>query len=210
MQIETWYFLSTITVDAKLLPRLFIMGLPVAFVFIPIAVWMLGKGKKLPEVIAANNLDMPVKQWAWKLSLIAVAYVVLYWCAGYFIAWQNPELRNFYGSPGDILPFWQHTLHTFQTDPGLFPFQVLRAMLWTLFAIPVIAGSKMDTWKTALLVGVFLGLPQNLGHIVENPLLPLASVRLSHLIETASSTFLFGVIMTMVLLYHPKQEMKLA
>lgn len=206
MQIETWYFLSAITVDAKLLPRLFIMGLPVAFVFVPLAVWIMGKGRSRPGEPAVVNLKMPLNQWIWKLGIIAITYVALYWCAGYFIAWQNPALRSFYGSPGDILPFWQHTAYTLKTDPGLLPFQVMRAMLWTLFALPVIAGSKLEVWKTALLVGVFLSLPQNLGHIVENPLIPIASVRLSHFIETASSTFLFGVIMTVVLLYRPKKE----
>jgi hypothetical protein len=210
MQIETWYFLSAITVDAKLLPRLFLMGLPVAFVFVPLAVWIMGKRRSRPDEPAVVNLKMPVKQWLWKLGIIAITYVILYWCAGYFIAWQNPALRSFYGSPGDILPFWQHTANTLKTDPGLLPFQVMRAMLWTLFALPVIAGSKLDVWKTALLVGIFLSLPQNLGHIVENPLIPIASVRLSHFIETASSTFLFGVIMTLVLHWQPKRVVVVA
>ena len=44
MQIETAYFLSSITVSPQLLPRLFVMGMPTAFVFIPLAVWILGKG----------------------------------------------------------------------------------------------------------------------------------------------------------------------
>ena len=45
LQIETWYFLSSVTVGAQLLPRLFLMGIPTAFLFIPLAVWILGKGK---------------------------------------------------------------------------------------------------------------------------------------------------------------------
>jgi hypothetical protein len=188
------------------MPRLFIMGLPVAFVFVPAAVWILGKGRANTEAIGSEQLNMPIKEWIWKLGIIMVTYVVLYWCAGYFIAWQNPELRNFYGSPGPIVPFWQHTLHTLKTDPGLVAFQLFRALLWTLFALPAIAGSKLSRTKTALLVGVFLSIPQNVGHIMENPLLPLASVRLSHLIETASSTFVFGVIMTYILLYHPRPK----
>jgi len=204
MQIETWYFLSANTVDAKLLPRLFIMGLPVAFVFVPAAVWILGKGRANTGTLSTWHLNMPAKTWLWKLGIIMLTYLVLYWYAGYYIAWQNPELRRFYGSPGPILPFWQHTLQTLETDPGLVPFQLLRALLWTLFALPVIAGSKLNTTKTALLVGGFLSIPQNLGHIMENPLLPIASIRLSHLIETISSTFLFGVIMTYILLYRKK------
>jgi hypothetical protein len=47
-----------------------------------------------------------------------------------------------------------------------------------------------------------LSLPQNIGHILPNSLIPLSSVRMSHLLETASSTFVFGVIVTWLL--YPK------
>ncbi len=43
-----------------------------------------------------------------------------------------------------------------------------------------------------MLVGLLFSVPQNIGHILPNPLIPIASVRLSHMIETASSTFVFG------------------
>ncbi|MEQ1587040.1 MAG: hypothetical protein ABL895_14230 [Cyclobacteriaceae bacterium] len=198
MQIETWYFLSDITVNSHQLPYLFFMGLPVAFLFVPLSVLILGKGHKQEEV-NFKPFVMPVRQWVWKLSCLAVAYMLLYWLAGYYIAWQNPELRAFYGSPGSITPFWQHTANTLRSDPGLFPFQIVRSMIWVLCALPVIYGSRVNVWMTALLVGTFFSTPQNLGHIMENPLLPLASVRLSHLIETASSTFVFGLIVVWLL-----------
>ena len=50
--------------------------------------------------------------------------------------------------------------------------------------------------QTALIVGLVLSVPQNIGHILPNPLIPINSVRISHLIETASSTFVFGWIVT--------------
>lgn len=203
MQVETWYFLSDINVGQALLQRLFLMGLPVAFLYIPLAVWICGKGRSVGTSAPDRTVTMPISR-VWKLGVIALAYVILYWSAGYFIAWQNPELRAFYGSPGDIMPFWEHTALTFQADPGLFPFQVLRALLWTLFALPVIQGSKLNVWWTAVLVGLLFSLPQNVGHVIENPIMPIASVRLSHLIETASSTFIFGVIVTL-LLYRVKK-----
>lgn len=199
MQIETWYFLSSVTVGPQLLPRLFLMGIPPGLVFIPLAVWILGKGRATAETSPNLALVMPVKQWLWKLAAIAVAYLVLYWGAGYFIAWQNPELRAFYGQPGDALPFLTHTANTLRNDPLLFPFQILRALLWILCALPVIRGSKVNPWWTALLVGLLFSVPQNLGHLLANPLLPIASVRLSHLIETASSTFVFGTIVVWLL-----------
>ena len=62
---------------------------------------------------------MPLKEWLWKLGVIYIAYLVLYYLAGYFIAWQNPELRAFYGAPGEVLPFFQQMMHIFTTDPWL-------------------------------------------------------------------------------------------
>ena len=223
MQVETWYFLSSITVSPQLLPRLFLMGVPTAFLFIPLAVWVLGKGRATadaspspfipppcPPKVGGNGgrgerggAVMPIQQWIWKLATIVVVYLVLYWGAGYFIAWQNPELRAFYGQPGEALPFFTHTANTLRHDPMLFPFQALRALLWVLCALPVIRGSRVNPWWTALLVGLSFSVPQNAGHILANPLLPIASVRLSHMIETASSTFIFGTIV--VWLFHREQ-----
>lgn len=57
-QIETWHFLSSITVFSQLLPRLFLMGVPTAFLFIPMAVWILGKGRMTPE--SPSNLDLGI------------------------------------------------------------------------------------------------------------------------------------------------------
>jgi hypothetical protein len=142
---------------------------------------------------------MPVQQWIWKLAVIAVGYLVLYWGAGYFIAWQNPELRAFYGQPGEALPFFTHTANTLREDPMLFPLQLLRALLWVLCALPVVRGSRVNPWWTALLVGMLFSIPQNVGHILANPLLPVASVRVSHMVETASSTFVFGAVVTWLL-----------
>jgi hypothetical protein len=194
-QIETWYFLTDLTVGPDVLPRLFLMGLPPAFVYIPIAVWVLGKGRAQTDAAPNPALTMPASQWIWKLAVIAVVYLVLYFSAGYFIAWQNPELRAFYGQPGDALPFWTQIT----SDPWLFAFQILRSLLWTLFTLPILRGSKVNTWWTALLVGLLLSVPQNIGHTLPNPLIPIASVRLSHLIETASSTFVFGLVITWLL-----------
>ena len=198
-QIEVWYFMSNITFDQKLLPRLFIMGLPIAFVYIPLAVLILGKGKREESAKPTLSLNFPAKQWIWKLTAIAIIYILLYWSAGYFIAWQNADLRSFYGSPGDILPFWEHTAKTFHTDAGLFPFQAIRAMLWTLCAIPIIRGSKVNVWWTAILVGLFFTIPQISGLILENTLMPIASVRLSHMIEGIASNFVFGMIIVWLL-----------
>lgn len=200
-QIETWYFLSSISVEPRVLPYLFAMGVPPAFVLVPLAVPILGRwgpAERSPAPLAAG---MSAASWGWRLGLIAVVYLVLYWTAGYFIAWQNPELRAFYGEPGATAPFLAHTLATLREDPWLFPFQLLRGLLWALCALPVIYGSRLNAGWTALLVALLFGLPQNLAQIIANPLMPQASVRLSHMVETVLSNFLFGLIVV-ALLYH--------
>jgi hypothetical protein len=163
------------------------------------AVWILGKGRPAPEPGSEARFGVPTAQWIAKLAVLVVVYIALYWGAGYFIAWQNPELRAFYGRPGEALPFLTHTATTLREDPLLFPFQALRALLWVLCALPIIYGSRVNVWWTALLVGLLFSVPQNVGHVLANPLIPLASVRTSHMIETALSTFVFGVIVVWLL-----------
>ena len=199
-QLETWYFLLGITVGPELMVRLFLQGIPTAFIFIPIAVLVMGRLRPLnAKVVAPEVTPMPLKEWFWKLGVICIGYLVLYYTAGYFIAWQNPGVRAFYGSPGEALSFFQQMALNFTGDPWLTPYQMLRALIWTAGAYPIIRGSRLSLWQTALVVGLMVSVPQNIGHILPNPLIPNASVRMSHLIETASSTFVFGILVTWLL-----------
>ena len=204
MQIETWYFLSSINISLQLLSRIFVMGIPTAFILIPFAVWILGRGNAALPGTSDPVSRIPIQQYIWKFLVAAIIYLILYLLAGYFIAWQNPEVRAFYGRPGEPLPFLSHIVDTLHNDPLFFPFQLFRGCIWALCALPIIRGSNINPWGTALLVGLFLSLPQNLVHLLENPLMPIASVRFSHLIETIPSTFIFGVIA--VWLFHRKHH----
>jgi hypothetical protein len=191
-QIEAWYFLSNLTLPEGLLPRAFIAGLAPAFIFIPLAVLILWKVRKPRAVSAKEDTHMPVKQWAWKLAALIPIYLLLYFGAGYFIAWQNPELRAFYGGANPA-NFLMALANNWQNDPFLFLFQSIRSLLWVLFALPVLRMTRGNAWAKALVVALLLGVPMNIGHIMANPLIPAASVRFSHMLETASSTFVFGL-----------------
>lgn len=200
IQLESWYFLSLATgiVNARMLPGLFLIGTPPAFLFIPLAVWILGKHSSTVDTTPNPAMVMPLRQWIWKLATVVIAYLLLYWLAGYYIAWQNPVLRAFYGQPGPALPFFAHTLNTLRNS-RLFLLQIFRALLYVLCMAPVIRGSKLNPWRTALLVGAYLSLPQNIALILENPLMPSAVVRLTHLIETTSSNFIWGLFLVWLL-----------
>ena len=199
-QLEAWYFLYGVTIGPELMSRLFLQGLPVAFIFIPLAVLVMGRFRApKPVEVSPETTPMPLKEWLWKLGLIYLAYLGLYYAAGYFIAWQNPEVRAFYGSPGEALPFLQQMWHVFTTDPWLTPYQLVRTLVWVAGALFILRGSRLPLWQTALVVGLIFSVPQNIGHLMPNPIIPLNSVRISHLIETACSTFVFGVIVTWLL-----------
>lgn len=203
-QLEAWYFLYGKTIGPELMPRLFLQGAPVAFLFIPLAIVLLWRVRARQDA-STTFTSWPLKEWLWKLAAIAAAYLVLYHLAGYFIAWQNPAVRAFYNQPGPALPFFSQMWNLLIHDPWLNPYQVLRALIWTACALPIIRGSRWNLWQTALVVALMFSVPQNIGHILPNSLIPLNSVRISHLFETASSTFIFGLFVTW-LLFPKKQE----
>ena len=106
----------------------------------------------------------------------------------------------FYNQQGPVLPFFEQMVNLMVVDPWLNPYQALRALIWTAYsALPIVRGSRWNVWQTALVVGLMFSVPQNIGHILPNSMIPHNSVRMSHLLETASSTFVFGLIVTWLL-----------
>src|SRR5215207_1476618 len=108
---------------------------------------VMGRFRPLAGESAAQAMEsVSLKEWLGRLGVIYIAYLVLYYTAGYFIAWQNPEVRAFYGSPGAARPFFQQMLHIFTTDPWLTPYQLLRTLIWVAGAYPIIRGSRLPLW----------------------------------------------------------------
>lgn len=190
-QIESAVFITQLPPGA--LPRLFLMGALVAAPFTALAVLVLGKRKASPADVGSNTrLRMPAREWMWKLSIIAVVYVILYFTFGYFIAWRHPDVRAYYNGV-DTGSFATHMATVARDTPWLIPFQVLRAMLWTALALPVIRMMKGRHLETAIAVGLLLSVVMNAQLLLPNPYMPDA-VRMAHLLETASSNFLFGTL----------------
>jgi hypothetical protein len=200
-QIESLIFLTGMS--RGMLARLFLNGALIAAIFTPLAVLVLGKIKQDINDDEPNfRLVMPKLQWAWKLLAVAVIYLGLYFTFGYFIAWKSPALREFYGGtdPGN---FFVHLSMLFRFRPWLAPFQVLRAMMWTALALPVIRMLKGQWWEAGLAVGLVFAIVLNAQLLIPNPYMPEA-VRMTHLVETASSNFIFGWLMVWLLNRHHK------
>lgn len=190
-QIESAVFITRLPPGA--LPRLFLMGAMIAAPFAGLAVLILGKRRASTADTETNaRLHMSVPEWSWRLAVIAVVYVILYFTFGYFVAWRQPEVRAYYNGV-DTGSFAAHMAMVARDTPWLIPFQVLRALLWTALALPVIRMMKGGRLETALAVGLLFSVVMNAQLLLPNPYMPDA-VRMAHLLETASSNFLFGTL----------------
>lgn len=203
-QIETMFFGSAFDIAADQMRNIILSGALTALFFSPLAVLILGKMRRAPSAASApsaavasvaaeptQRLVFPVQGWAWRLVLLPVAYVCLYFLFGYFVAWQSPDVREFYTGSTAIEPFFTHMLSTLQSTPQIIPFQILRGLIWIGLALPIIKMMKGKSWETSLAVGLLFGLLLTTQLLFPNPYMP-APVRLAHFIETSTSTFVYG------------------
>jgi hypothetical protein len=116
----------------------------------------------------------------WKLPAIAALYVLCYFTAGQFIAWQSAEVRAYYGHVGQI-------------GPLLVIEQFGRGLGWAALAWLLFRSTRGRPWPTALLCGLaFSGLMIPL-LLFPNPYMPWA-VRSVHMVEVGVSNLVFGML----------------
>jgi hypothetical protein len=189
-QIETAYFVTRL--PPGMLPRLFLAGIIMAAVFAPLAVLILGKARAQ----ANENSRTLAGALPLKLILIVVAYLLIYFGFGYFIAWKSEAVRTYYGGndPGNFLT---HLANLIRTEPLLFVLQAVRALLWTAIAVTVIKMMRGEWWEAGLAVALLFAVMTS-QLLLPNPLMP-AEVRMAHLLETSTSNFLFGWLVVLIL-----------
>jgi len=206
-QIESAVFLTRLPPGT--VPRLFLMGVLISAPFSVLAVLILGEKKaRTIDAPPDSRLDMPAGEWAWKVAVIAVVYVILYFTFGYFVAWRHPGVAEYYGGvdPGSFAAQLGTVL---RKTPWLLPFQIVRALCWIVLALPVIRMLKGRWPETALSLGLLFAVVMNATLLLPNPYMP-EPVRMAHLVETASSNFIFGVFIGWLLPEHNSEEMRVA
>ena len=190
-QIESAVFLTHL--PPGMLPRLFLMGVLVAAPFSVVSVLVLrNRRTETARTDRNTRLVMPAREWTWKLAVIASTYVVLYFTFGYFIAWRNAAVREYYGGV-DTGSFSAHMQVVLRTTWWLIPLQMVRGVLWALLALPLIRSMKGAWPETALTIGLLFAVVMNAQLLIPNPYMP-ETVRMAHLIETATSNFVFGLL----------------
>jgi hypothetical protein len=189
-QIESAVFLTRLPPGT--LPRLFLMGALISAPFSVLAVLILGKREaETVDTQENSRLVMPASEWAWKLGVIALTYVTLYFTFGYFVAWRQPTVQAYYGGV-DSGSFVAQMGSVVRNTPWLIPFQIARAMCWVALALPVVRMLKGKWPEAAVALGLLFAVVMNAPLLLPNPYMP-EPVRMAHLVETASSNFIFGV-----------------
>jgi hypothetical protein len=122
---------------------------------------------------------------------------------GYFVAWKNPAVREYYGGtdPGSFLAQMKFIG---DSQPWMFLLQIGRGVLWALFVLPLIRLMKRSPWETAFAMALFCGVWSSL-LLFPNPLMPKVVARI-HLKETLWSNLIFGAFMGLVLTQRPAKQ----
>jgi len=191
-QIETVVFLQYLVdiVPVEMIPKLFMQGAIIAALFSPLAVLIHGRMKGAEKSQEPNRrLVMPWTEWVWKLVLIAVIYMFIYFSFGMFVFMPlaGEAFQEYY--VGLQLPAW------------IFPFQMLRAMIFVALALPVIRMMKGRWWEAGLAVALLFSVLMSAQLLVAGEFMPEA-IRMAHLVEVSSSNFLFGWIVVWLLNRH--------
>jgi hypothetical protein len=194
-QVESWLFQATSGMAAHLpsemIPRIVLAGLLHACVWIPLAVWILGRGKSVGPADPGPRSSLTASLMNWKLPVASIVYVFVYFLFGYYIAWRSPAVRAYYGG-SDPGGFWVQFLGVVRDSPWLPLAQVVRGAVWTLIGVVVLRSMRGGLLEKALAIGALFGFVMTAGLLLPNPYMPYA-VRMAHLAETSSSNFLFGV-----------------
>jgi len=192
-QIETLFF----TYAFPVLTKLDIVFIMIASLFPLLATIPLLMKFFQNKDSVIDSIKINIKNTLVKLSIIGIIYLFVYMVFGYFVAWQFEELRVFYSGTAEKLSFFGQLHNNVMTNPVIYPFQVLRGILFGAFVLPLIKmiiKSKFIFITSVCLVYLCTGIML----IIPNVLFP-DIVRIGHFIEVTSSMLFFGIIVGNVL-----------
>lgn len=187
--IDSLFFMRDLS--RALIGKMVLANLLISAVFSAAAVWILGRARGNGQQPAPSELEHHSQgQWVLVFLALTALHVILYFVFGYYVAWQSPEVRAFYGGedPGS---FWLQMVSVAKGSPLLIPVQVLRGLLWALMAVILTSTLAGSRWSVALITAGFFIAVFCMPLLFPNPLMPDA-VRQAHLVETVLSRGLFG------------------
>lgn len=194
-QIELLFFINAFPSMVKLDVLFFMLcGLVPLLITIPLLMKFFQNKNTVDETIKIELKSILVK-----LGIIGIIYCFIYYIFGLLIAWQFEEIRIFYSNSSI---FFQQKFHKYSLL--LFPFQILRGILFGIFIIPL---KSMITKNKKVFIMNVCTVYLSMGFMLLSPnaLFP-DMVRYAQLIEMTSSMLLFGIVVGNIMWGNKKQK----
>ena len=206
-QIETLWFNDSLKMPVNLIWAVVTGGAISHLLFAFAATWISGNLKTQQtynQQIERSEFSLLFQRIA---ILAVVVWPIVYFMAGYLIAWQFSEVRNYYSGTTEMESFLSIMKGNFLS--GLYFFQILRGVLWVLIALLVLGTTKGSSLQKGIILGLLLSILGCSQLLLPNPIMP-DMVRIPHLIETSTSSFLWGIILSWSLTKYYSTHQKVA
>ena len=188
-QVESLYYIDHQTMPAIMILNTVISGFLTAILFTGFLSWRYPETRDIPNPNLSAGIELLLI-----LLLGVIVYPVIYFTAGYFIAWQSEALRIYYSGSSELSSFAQVMKDNLQS--GVYTFQAIRGVLWAAFGILLIRSLRPTDWKvTGIILGLLFACLMTAQLLIPNPYMP-SGIRMTHLFETASSNLIWGIVIS--------------
>ena len=204
-QIETIWFNASLTLPIKGIYAVVTGGAFMNLLFAITATWLTGNFKVSDRQPPIKTAGSDLGLWLRVAVLSALVWPLVYFMAGYLVAWQFADVRLLYSGTTEMGSFVSIMAGNFAS--GLYGFQIFRGLLWVLIGWIVLTTLNGSAINKGIILGLLLSLLGSSQLLLPNPYMA-DTVRLAHLLETGSSNFLWGFIIAWTLDRYVQVESK--
>lgn len=191
-QIETLWFNDSLNFPIQGIWAIVSGGAIMTLLVSIMATWLTGNFKYKTEYKSRKAKVDIVPMLKWVILLAVIIWPLVYFMAGYLIAWQFTEVRLFYSGTTEMGSF--QSIMRGNVASGLYFFQIFRGVLWVLIAYLVMVSTEGSLIHKGIILGLLLSFLGSSQLLLPNPYMS-DTIRIAHLAETASSSFLWGLIL---------------
>jgi hypothetical protein len=187
------FFLGSI-LSANMVFSLVVNGAVTSAIFSGALVWALGS-KMLQSEVGSRRLQMPAREWVWKILVLAIVYLILFMIFGVMVYMPLGTLL-------DPVAFTLEQSIASNASTLVFPIELVRGALWTLFAVPAVAALPFDWKKTGLVIGLLMTVPLTLSQFMSST--ETIGLQIAHSVEIVGANLVFGFLLVWVLCIHSR------
>ena len=189
--IETVYLGSLLSASTVL--SLLVNGAISSAIFAAALIWTYG-GKKV-RFTSLARLQMPLREWAWKIAVSAGVYLILF--IGFGALVYAPL-----GKALDSVAFAQEQAAAASMAVLVFPTELLRGALWTVLAACAAIALPFGWKKTGVVVGLIMAVPLSLSQFLSTA--ESMGLQLAHTGEIFGENMVFGLVLVWILHAHSR------